>query len=304
MPQSPVTFRPGTLEDSYKAFRVMEESLADLNRRIGSNEPSSADNPDALDRMWAERRSLYHHLARSADSFWLAERDHQTVGVSRSIERDGLWLLTELFVLPSEQSAGIGKGLLARAFSNDGVDQRIIISSPDRRAQALYQSVGLSSRFALHYLWRKPTFTHVITDLEMVPIEETPEHLEVLGSLDKTVLGHRRAADHEWLRTDREGFLYFRDGQPVGYGYVGHRNGPFALLESDDFPAVLRYAENEAASKGMEHFGLEVPEVNIAAMRYLTSRGYTKDVLVATLMSDGPTGRFEKYVATSPPFIL
>ncbi|MGB3713067.1 MAG: GNAT family N-acetyltransferase, partial [Candidatus Promineifilaceae bacterium] len=293
-----------TLEDSYRAFRVVEESLADLNRRIGSNGTSSADNPEALARMWEERRSLYQHLATSADSFWLAERENRTIGLSRSIERDGLRILTELFVLPAEQSAGIGKGLLTRAFPNTNGDHRIIISSPDLRAQALYRGAGLIPRFSLHYLWREPEAVAVDTDLVTVPIETSTEHLEILGTLDKALLGHRREADHSWLLTDRQGYIYFRDDQPVGYGYIGQRSGPFALLDSGDYPAVLAQAENSAASRGSQHFGLEVPDINRAALNYLTTRGYKKDELVATLMSNVPVGKFENYLVTSPPFIL
>jgi GNAT superfamily N-acetyltransferase len=304
MAQSPITFRQGTLDDSYSAFSVIEKSLADLNRRIGSNGASSADSPEALARMWEERRSLFQHLATSADSFWLAERGNQTIGLARSICRDELRMLTELFVLPSEQSSGVGKRLLARAFPDGDVEPRIIISSPDLRAQALYRRAGLRPRFPLHYLWCKPEAVAGDTDLEIVPIEPSPEHLEILGSLDKALLGHRREADHNWLLSDRQGYLYYRADKAVGYGYVGHRNGPFALLEDDDFPAVLAQAENSAATRGSRHFGLEVPEVNTAAMSYLTNRGYKQDTLTATLMSNVPIGKFENYLVTSPPFIL
>lgn len=304
MAQSPITFRQGTQDDSYRAFSVVEESLADLNRRTGSSETSSADSPKALARMWEERRSLFVHLANTAESFWLAERDNRTIGLSRSIERDGLRILTELFVLPSEQSSGVGKQLMARAFPDGGVEPRIIISSPDQRAQALYRRAGLIPRFPLHYLWRKPEAVVVDTDLEIVPIEASPEDLEILGSLDKALLGHKREADHRWLLSDRQGFIYYRDGQPVGYGYVGHRNGPFGLLKSGDYPAVLAHGENRAESRGSRHFGLEVPEVNTAAMSYLVRRGYKNDKLVTTLMSNVPIGKFENYLVTSPPFIL
>ncbi|MGB3716650.1 MAG: hypothetical protein WA996_19695 [Candidatus Promineifilaceae bacterium] len=142
------------------------------------------------------------------------------------------------------------------------------------------------------------------TDLVTVPIEASPEHLEILGYLDKALIGHRREADHSWLLTDRQWYLYYRDNQAVGYGYLGHRNGPFALLDSGDYPAVLAQAENSAASRGSRHFGLEVPDINRAALNYLTTRGYKKDELVANLMSNVPVGKFENYLVTSPPLIL
>jgi hypothetical protein len=59
MSRTPITYRQGTLDDSYGAFSVVEETLADLNRRTGSTGASNVDRPDALARMWEERRSLY-----------------------------------------------------------------------------------------------------------------------------------------------------------------------------------------------------------------------------------------------------
>ena len=64
--------RPGTLSDSYTVFNIFERTLADLGRRIGSTSSFSADDSLTLERMWAERRSLYEHLAVTADQFWLA----------------------------------------------------------------------------------------------------------------------------------------------------------------------------------------------------------------------------------------
>ena len=304
MTDSAVTFRPGTLDDSYSAFKVMEESIADLNRRVGSAGASSADNPEKLAQMWEERHGLYEHLGRTADSFWMAERDGQTVGIARAIVRDGLWFLTELFVSPTEQSAGIGKGLLSRTISVSADVRRFTISSPDRRAQSLYESAGLLPRFPIHYLWRKPERVRVNSDLEIVQANGSAEDLKDFGSVDAVVLGHKRGKDHEWLLSDRQGYLFKREQRVVGYGYIGRRSGPFALLDADDFPGVLGYAENQAEEKGFDHFGLEVPEVNDVTMSYLAGRGYTKDVFVAKLMSDEPIGEFKNYIVTSPPFIL
>lgn len=70
-----LSIRPGTLSDSYTVFNIFERALADLARRFGSTSSFSADDPLALERMWAERRSLYEHLAVTADQFCLAERE-------------------------------------------------------------------------------------------------------------------------------------------------------------------------------------------------------------------------------------
>jgi GNAT superfamily N-acetyltransferase len=304
-----ITFRPGTVADSYTVFHLFEQTLADLNRRLGSTTPSSAADPAALGRMWEERRSLYEHLARTAEHFWLAERDGRVLGFSRSILRDGVCELTELFVVPGEQSAGIGRELLARAFPArsapaDGVRHRSVISSTDLPAMVRYLKAGVYPRFPIYYFGRKPGTVTVATDLTIEPITASPQDLAVLAALDSALLGHRRDVDHAWLLGDRQGYFYFREDRPVGYGYVGVRSGPFALLEASDFPAVLAHAETEAAAQGRPEFGLEVPMVNHVAVDYLLARGYRLDSFMAILMNDGLFGRLENYLLTSPPFFL
>jgi ribosomal protein S18 acetylase RimI-like enzyme len=298
-----LSFRPGTPGDSYAVFRIFEETLADLNSRLGSNVSTSASNPLALARMWEERRSLYDHLARTAERFWLAERQGRVIGFARSILRDGVRELTELFVRPGQQSAGVGRELLVRAFPAEGAAYRSIIASPDSRAQALYLKAGLYPRFPVYYFGRMPQRVRVNTDLEFEPVRASREVLQTLGSLDELLLGYRRDVDHTWLLGNRQGYLYYRRGQPAGYGYVGQRSGPFALLEAGDFPAVLAHAECQAAIRGGQ-FGLEVPTVNQAAVEYLLGRGYRLDSFVAVFMSDRPFGSFESYILTSPPFFV
>jgi hypothetical protein len=255
--------------------------------------------------MWQERRALYDHLARTAEHFWLAESAGQVVGFARSILRADVRELTELFVAPGKQSAGLGRELLARSFPATGPARRFfIIASPDIRAQALYLKAGVYPRFPIYYFSRKPEIMPVATDLTIQPVAASSEILEILGGLDETLLGYRREVDHTWLLSDRQGYLYYRNYQPVGYGYVGLRNGPFALLEPGDFPAVLAHAESEAAASGRDHFGLETPTINRAAVDYLLGRGYQMDSFMAVFMSNEPFGQFEHYIVTSPPFFL
>jgi ribosomal protein S18 acetylase RimI-like enzyme len=299
-----LTFRPGTVADSYAVFRVFEETLADLNQRFGSTTPTSWQEPRALGSMWAERRSLYEHLAQTAESFWVAEQDDQVVGFSRSILQDGVRELTELFVLPGVQSGGVGRELLARAVPAEEAKYLSIISSADVRAQALYLKAGVYPRFPIYYFGRSPKVVSVTTDLVFEPISASPENLEMLASLDRSLLGYRRDATHAWLLGNRQGYLFYRDKVPVGYGYVGARNGPFALIDVRDFPAVLARAESEAAKDDRDEFGLEVPMINRAAVDYLLAHGFHMDSFMAISMSNVPFGKFENYILPSPPFFL
>lgn len=299
-----ITFRPGDIADSYQIFAVFEETLADLVRRFGRGEPTSWQDPAAMERMWQERRPLYEHLARTATYFWVAEKEGLLIGFARSILRDGVLELTDFFVRPGDQSAGVGRELLARAFPTAAARRRIIIATLDSRAQARYLKSGVYPIFPIYYFSHTPHPVTVATDLAIEPVSASPRTLEILGQLDKAVLDHSRDDDHTWLLSDRQGYLYYRNGQPVGYGYLGLRNGPFALLNPGDFPAVLAHAESSAAAAGREHFGLEVPMVNKTVVDYLLGRGFQMDAFVAMFMVDAPFGQFDRYIVTSPPFFL
>lgn len=299
-----ITFRPGTLDDSYAVFCVFEEALADLIRRQGDHEPTSWADPDKLAQMWEKRRPLYEHLARTAAHFWVAEQSGAVVAFARAIDRDGVLELTEFFARPGVQSGGVGRELLVRVFPHEQYQQRIIIATTDVRAQARYLKTGVLPRFPVYYFWRKPEALPLDGDLQSEPMIPSPELWETLAAIDTAVLGHSRTTDHEWLVTDRQGVLYWRNGEVIGYGYMGPPYGPFALLAAADFPAVLAHAEHTAAVNGREHIGFETPMCNGTAVNYFLSRGYQIESFIALFMSSQPPKRLEQYILTSPPFFV
>jgi len=298
------TFRSGTLNDNYATYQVFQQSITDFGQRTGVMAITGGNDPDVLAGLWEHRRPLWEHLTNTAEQYWLAENDGQAIGYARTILRDGVRELTEFFVLPSQQSGGVGRELLARAFPSNGARHRVIIATLDVRAQARYLKAGVYPRFTIQYLSRQPEAVSVPTDLAVEPLSAPSEHLDVLATLDQAVLGHRRDVDHPWLGIERQRFIYRRNGQPVGYGYVGNKSGPFALLSDADFPAVLAHAETEAAAQGHTEFGVEVPMINRAAVGYLLERGYQLDPFIALFMCDAPFGKFENYICTSPPFFF
>lgn len=300
----PVSFRQGTPEESYAVFYLFEQTLADLTRRFGSTDSTSVADTRELEKMWRRRQSLYDYLARAADQFWIAERSGEMIGFARSILRGDLQQLTEFFILPGEQSSGVGKELLSRAFPRIGARHRLIIATMDLRAQALYLKNGVYPRFPLFYFRRKPEAVDFSTDLAFQPMQKTAQDFAALGELDQEILAHRRDEEHSWLMDDRQGFLYTRAGVPVGYGYLGISNGPFALRDPADFPAVLGHAERVASENEREWIGFEVPMINRSVVDYLLAQNYQIDDFMALWMSDEPFGKLARYIVTSPPFFL
>ena len=164
--------------------------------------------------------------------------------------------------------------------------------------------LGVYPQFPLYYFWRQPRAVSLVSDLAIYPLVIAPETLDILNTIDKAVIGFQRPQDHQWLATDRQGWLYHRGGQPVGYGYTGRLNGPFALLEAQDYPAVLAHAEWTAAAAHLDHFGVEIPMINRTAVAYLLDQGFQMDGFVALFMWDKPLGNLANYICTSPPFFL
>jgi GNAT superfamily N-acetyltransferase len=268
-----ITIRPATIEDSYACFQVFQESIMDLGQRQGVMTITGGQDPEVLAHLWEMRRPLFEHLARTADYYWLAEKGDRVTGYARSILRDGLRMLTEFFVLPGEQAAGVGRELLQRTFAAEGARRRVVIATTDRPAIVRYLKAGAYPRFPVYEFFRSPGRIAVDTGLSFEPIAASPQSLAILGTLDQAILGFRREEDHAWLLETRQGCLYYRGRQPVGYGYTGFHNGPFALLEEKDFPSVLAHAESQAAGRD-EEFIVEVPLVNRSAVNYLLSRRF------------------------------
>lgn len=298
-----VTYRPGKPADTGAIFKVFTEAMFNLHYRNGQRPEDNPPTQQELTDVWGSLGSLFKHLEQTGDYFWVAERSCQIVGYARSTLRDGLLELTELFVSPNVQAKGVGRQLLARAFPHKDAEQRLIIATMDLPAQARYLKAGVYPLYPAYTFEGKPKPIEFETDLEFQPIGSSPDNLETLARLDKTLLGHRRDLDHEWLLSDRQGYLYRRDGETVGYGYIGHFNGPFALQDPTDFPAILSHLENQSLD-GNHNFGIDIPMANRAAVRHMLSRGFRISPFIIMIMVDHTQGKFENYILTSPPFFL
>lgn len=297
-----ITYRPGTLADSFAVFQVFLKSIMDYSERMNVQAITGGNDPAMLASIWEKRKPLFDFLSESASQFWLAERDGEVLGYARTIEHDGLQELTEFFVAPNQQSGGVGRELLSRAFADDGAPYRTIIATMDERALSNYMRMGVYGRILLKYFSRKAEAVSVETELTISPLDLTV-HLEALNRIDRELINHTRADIHRWIAGRRAGYVYQRGGEVVGYGYVGGNHGPFAVLNADYFPAVLAHAESRAAEKG-DDFGVSVPMINQKAVDYLLSRKYQIDSFTTVLMSNVPFGKFENYLTFAPEFFL
>lgn len=293
-----ISYRPGNREDSFSVYQVFTKSIMDLGERTNVMTITGGNDPVVLNSLWEHRKFLFEFLAETCAHFWIAEEEDQIIGYARSIEHGGLLELTEFFVLPDRQTSGVGRELLRRAFPESGAHYRTIVATLDERALFRYLSAGVYGRFPIKYFYRQAEKVDVQTDLHIEPMQHDI-HLEQIHQIDRQILDHQREAIHKWVITTRAGFVYKRNGQLVGYGYFGNNSGPFALLDENDFPAVLGHAESIAAERG-EEFGVETPLINRKAIGYFLERKYKIESFTTLFMSNTPFGRFENYLCFSP----
>jgi GNAT superfamily N-acetyltransferase len=279
----------------------MWTSVVDLGARHGSPLQGTADE------WWGSGESLHHLLARLAAEWWVAEETDsgRLIGFARTLERDGLLELTEFFVLPDVQGKGIGRALLELAFPAGRGAVRSIVATSDVRAQARYYAAGMVARFPIYTLAARPSDAEPAGDLAAVPIDDA-QTFHDQRAIERQALGHRRS-DEElgWLVEHRRAHLYKRDGEAIGFSFVGSDGvGPVAAKEPSDLPFILLHVEGQAHAMGLERIEIQVPAPNEVAMRHLMGRGYRLDPWINFLMSDRPFGRFDRLVPFSPPLFL
>lgn len=299
-----ITYRRITAADTFTTFEICRRTLEDLSQRTGIQAITGGNDPKTQATLWDTRKPFWEHLTGTSDQAWIAEQNGVAIGYARSILRGDHRELTEFFVLPHVQSAGVGKELLARAFPND-VPHRSIIATPDLRAQARYLKAGVYPFVTEFYLERAPEAVSFQTDLNIAAADPASVDLADLNRIDLHILGNTREVDHRFLMKDRRLFLYKRNGETVGYGYIRKEfYGPFALIDSNDFPAILTHVENEALAMQAPMVGFEVPTINKIAIDHLLQRGYRLEGFMGTVLSEKPFGKFENYLLTSPPYFL
>jgi hypothetical protein len=209
-------------------------------------------------------------------------------------------------VRPNRQAAGVGAALLERAFPEGRGDVRAIIATTDVRAQARYYRAGTVARFPIVALVGGPgTESAMPSDVDVVRLTGDVAELDAVRRIDAAVLEFDRGDELDWLVDRREGYLYLRTGEPVGFGFVARgATGPVAALEAGDQPAILTHLLARSAALGSDEASFEVPMVNSVAVTHLLARGFRMDPFFTFLMSSRPFGRFDRYIGFSPPFVL
>lgn len=299
MASTEITIRRATPGDARAAFDLSLAAMQDLFVRQGNEWTLDPES------FWLVLKPFLTHLAAHAAEWWVAEDpdDGSLIGYARSIERGGLFELSEFFIRPDRHSAGVGRRLMERAYPLGRGEVRAIIATTDVRGLRRYYAAGTVARFAMASLAAPPRMTSSASDLEAVPA--TPGELPEIAAIEEAVFGFPRHADYPWLFEQRQPYLYRRAGRAVGFAFFSETGqGPIAALEPADLPAILLHLEAQAAARELESISFEVPSINEVAMQHLLGRGFKVDAPLNLLMSNVPFGKFDRLIAFGPAIVL
>src|SRR5690242_19363999 len=167
-----ITYRQGTADDTFAVYQVFTNALIDLGERTNVMAITGASDPLVMKSLWERRKPLFDFLARDFAHFWIAEKEDEIVAYARSIQHGDVLELTEFFALPNQQSAGLGRELLSRAYPYSGTRYRMIVATLDKRALFRYLSTGVYARFPIKYIYLEAEKVNFKTDLKIEPMDQ------------------------------------------------------------------------------------------------------------------------------------
>jgi GNAT superfamily N-acetyltransferase len=263
-----ISLRRGTMEDEYATFEVMRRTMGH-------------------EMAWPHHAAARQHLQQTAcSSVWVAEEKQRfasarIVGYARSVVREGVWCLTEFFVLPGHHRQGIGGALLERCREDGeafGVDARLILASQHAGADSLYvrkldcyprlpmmMLVGPLTRLrapgsgapaiveaALPFV--DPEFSRRVPAsgeeyIRADPMILTAEVADAFDAMDRRVVGYARPLEHAFWAREMGGMagasrIFRRAARPVaGPDDIGEIVGYAYLGPHSSGPALAEQPE-------------------------------------------------------------
>lgn len=197
---------------------AVESDLLQMHDVFYQNEVLGVQNPPPPGDISSEAR----HILQTG-TMYVAERGEHILAFAGAITRSAITYLTDLFVHPAAQSAGLGKKLLQQVLPDDDF-VHCTMSSTDPRAQSLYIRSGMQPLFPNFNLrWNGPSHEPA-SDNEKLSIEiiEGDAGDPALVRWDMQVSGRERPVDHAfWVKQQQAVPLWFRRrGAIIGYAYV------------------------------------------------------------------------------------
>lgn len=294
-----ITIRRATAGDARPTYDVFREAAGHLAATNGWAPVARPTEPS--ERFLAFRASALRH---DPDGFWVAEVGSRLVGFGIAVQREHVWYLAALHVLPAFQSRGIGAEIVRRAIAHARPGSLLTVGADARNpvSNALYGRFGMFPEAPLLELSgpAEPGDTAIL-----VPGAPTADEL---AAIDRAVLGAARPEDHEfWASVSTlHAFFIRRDEHTMGYAYVQADGaiGPIAVLDGDDLAPAVEAAVAVAAALGSATARVRIPGVARAAIAGLLARGWRHGDGVTLVLTSAPWGRWDRYVTSGADALL
>ena len=299
MKMTRMALRQARPDDMVGCARVFVRSATDLSRRMGAPTPTI--------RVRDMAASLAHLQSTDPRGFQVAVRGGRVVSFASTILRGNTHFLSMFWTLPSLQSKGVGRRLLARAFEEPRPPKsaiRCVYASLDSRAQALYLKFGMLPRGMFYSLKGPPKRSpRPERTVELVPIgevgETSREMLAVAARFDRAFRASRRDRDIRFVMSlpGARFFLVRARRSTLGYAVITKKGrvGPAGVADLR-YGAGLAWAIKEKAREmGTENIAMVVPGVNAGALEVFFEAGLKIEFMGAWMAAE-PVGRFESYI--------
>ena len=321
-----LSYRPPRAAELAECALVWYSAVDDYMARLGRPLPTPY-----LDPLLA---LLRHLLATDPERFLVAVRSgpagigHESrdeiVGFGIAAQRERVWFLSQLYVLPRYQGQGIGRALLTQILPSpdsaaDGPSAgaglvattttsglgvlAMCTDSAQPVSNALYARFGIVPRVPVFNLVGTPNpaaLSRLPAGVEAVAFTRN-DPTDAIDTIDREILGYAHPADHIYLRVGgRSGFVYRSDGgELLGYGYSSEagRFGPVAVLDETLMAPILGHLMHAIRPRGATT--VWVPGANDRAMVALLRAGLRIEGFPALMCWTRPFGRFESYVPAS-----
>ena len=212
------------------AVRAWRDSDIDLRDRFSL--PPTAWGDDDMTR--TERRTA-HFRESDPDGSWVATTGGEVVGLAEAQRREGLWVLSHLFVAPEAQNRGAGRALIERTLAYGApTDPGIIVSSRDPRAMRRYALAG----FDLHpsVVGWGPVRRSGLGTTPAVR-DGTATDLDLAAAIDRRIRGAARTTELELCLSEGDRLIVVDDR---GYAILrGPRVAGLAALDEDAATQLL-----------------------------------------------------------------
>ena len=309
----PLVFRAATEDDIPRCAEVWRTAT---NHYITAlNQPELPDDLSIIAKLYVHLRATDPErfiVAAAADPDQPgAER---VVAFAVALQRDHVWFLSMLFVLPDVQLRGLGRELLRRVLPHNGAItvRATATDSAQPISNALYSTYGIVPRMPLFSLIGLPSrlddfepLPSGVTPVAFASIVDSDGHQRLATSvdaLDRELLGFTRSVDHRFMREqDRRGWLFLGpDGAALGYGYSSPsgRLGPILVRDPDLLGAALGHLLGAVEPRGP--FLTWIPGAADRALLPALAAGLRLDPFPILLCWDRPPTDFERYLPISP----